>query len=217
MEEKEEVVTLSKTTLAVVLCSLILGFLGMYLVVTYLPYWMFVIIHTFVGLTASYVMYRKGERNWFIILLLYTVVMLAVSVLVLVRIYGFRLTLLFVSPEDVWGYIQIAAQAAAYTFFAATIPIYVIGFAVLGFAFVWSLITRQPQMFKVMKMISMILVIVGIIVMFLSISSSTLTILTGAGNILVIYYAVTIVGTFLSAYSFVLSFMGGMIESIGAG
>lgn len=186
--------------------------------ITYLPYWLFVVVHTALGSASAYLLYKEKERTWSIVILAYTVIVLLLSTIFLYQIYGVsNLSLLFVSPADVWTYIQIISIATAAVLFFMGVPLYIVAFVVIGFGFVWTAITRQPTMWKVMKMISVILIAIGLITLVLGLIQPLVNTLFGVIPVITLYYSFSIAGSFISGYTFIVSFLGGIVESYGSG
>lgn len=183
-----------------------LAFFGLYLVVTYLPFWVFVSIHTVVGIITTWILYKRKEISWAILVLAYTTTVLFFMFIQIVRLYGLRITGLFIM--DIIFAVDLLIS---FTVFIQGLPLYILSFAVLVFAFIWSVITRRKIMFNAMKGISMILLIVAFVQVFIFGFEAIFK----TYDILLPYTLFTMVGTFMSGYTFVLMFLGGIIEGLG--
>jgi hypothetical protein len=203
--EETETMEIPTTTKVAVFGVIIASFFGLYLMISYLPFIVFILFHTACALTYALVLWRSGDKKWTVIVLVYATIFLFFTLLIIPN-RGLRL---LVTYGEIKSYMETAALIAAVASFMMGLPMYILSFIIITIAFVFTFIIRKSPMWVAMKWISLILIIIGILAAFITyVMSGT----TGAEIIAGNFYFFTIVGSFLSGYQFIMSFLSGLLE-----
>mgnify|MGYP005640056879 CR=1 FL=1 len=171
-----------------------------------MPVIVFIIVNNIITIGYIWKLYKDKEYKWCIVVAVYLVIFNFFTTFII----GKNLMLLS-EYADIEETMEKIAVYGSWISFLTGLPFYILSFILLIVGFIWTAFVRKQPMWVVCKWISLILIIIGLVAAFIT------WIVSGvfAADISQDFYFIGIVGSFMSAYQFIVNFMNGILGEIG--